>query len=169
MRFRNRELRVLVTTTILERGVTIPRSDVFVLDADAPLFDAASLEQMAGRAGRSKDDPNGRVYFCAPHSTRSQREAIRQIREMNALAAARGYIRPHAVRAGRHHRNKPVGSGRHHRQAVSGRARPVQPDEIARYLQVSSKSPSPDLQRRGTATAAHRRWAGEDAGGTCRQ
>jgi len=93
MRFRRRELRVLVTTTILERGVTIPRSDVFVLDADAPLFDEASLEQMAGRAGRSKDDPHGRVYFCAPHATRAQRAAIRQIREMNALAAARGYIR----------------------------------------------------------------------------
>jgi len=93
MRFRNRELRVLVTTTILERGVTIPRSDVFVLDADAPLFDGASLEQMAGRAGRSKDDPHGRVYFCAPHATRAQRAAIRRIREMNALAAARGFLR----------------------------------------------------------------------------
>jgi competence protein ComFA len=93
MRFRRRELRVLVTTTILERGVTIPRSDVFVLDADAPLFDGASLEQMAGRAGRSKDDPHGRVYFCAPHATRAQRAAIRRIREMNALAAARGFLR----------------------------------------------------------------------------
>ena len=99
MRFRRRELRVLVTTTILERGVTIPRSDVFVLDADAPLFDEASLEQMAGRAGRSKDDPHGRVYFCAPHATRAQRAAIRQIREMNALAAARGYIRKETLAA----------------------------------------------------------------------
>ena len=108
MRFRNRDLRVLVTTTILERGVTIPRSDVFVLDADAPLFDGASLEQMAGRAGRSKDDPHGRVYFCAPHATRAQRAAIRQIREMNALAAARGYLR----------RSGPSPGGRGHTGAV---------------------------------------------------
>jgi competence protein ComFA len=104
LRFRNRELRVLVTTTILERGVTIPRSDVFVLDADSPLFDEASLEQMAGRAGRSKDDPHGRVYFCSPHATRAQRAAIRRIREMNAIAAARGYIRmetpPGGIRTG---------------------------------------------------------------------
>jgi competence protein ComFA len=99
MRFRQRELRVLVTTTILERGVTIPRSDVFVLDADAPLFDEASLEQMAGRAGRSKDDPHGRVYFCAPHATRAQRAAIREIRAMNALAASRGYIRGESLAA----------------------------------------------------------------------
>jgi len=103
-RFRNRELRLLVTTTILERGVTIPRSDVFVLDADSPLFDEASLEQMAGRAGRSKEDPHGRVYFCAPHATRAQRAAIRRIREMNAIAAAGGHIRmeapPGEVRAG---------------------------------------------------------------------
>lgn len=102
MRFRRRELRILVTTTILERGVTIPHSDVFVLDADAPLFDEASLEQMAGRAGRSPDDPDGRVYFCAPHATRAQRAAIREIRAMNALAAARGYIRQEA-RSKRNH------------------------------------------------------------------
>jgi len=142
MRFRNRELRVLVTTTILERGVTIPRSDVFVLDADAPLFDAASLEQMAGRAGRSKDDPNGRVYFCAPHSTRSQREAVRQIREMNALAAARGYIRQEAPGADRPVRHGETGADRHLPQETSDAVR----------------------QLRREASPAHRRRTGADAG-----
>uniref|UniRef100_UPI0013E3282C helicase-related protein n=1 Tax=Paenibacillus kobensis TaxID=59841 RepID=UPI0013E3282C len=90
--FRDRQLRVLVTTTILERGVTVPRSDVFILDADAKLFDEASLVQMAGRAGRSKDDPAGRVYYCAPVNSRSQQLAIQQIKSMNCEAAARGYL-----------------------------------------------------------------------------
>jgi late competence protein required for DNA uptake (superfamily II DNA/RNA helicase) len=88
--FRARTIRLLVTTTILERGVTVPRSDVFVLDADKPLFDASSLVQMAGRAGRSADDPDGRVYLAAPAWTRPQREACRQIREMNAYARRQG-------------------------------------------------------------------------------
>ena len=90
--FRGRRLRLLVTTTILERGVTVPRSDVFVLDADQPLFDAAALVQMAGRAGRSADDPEGRVFFAAPAWTAPQREACRQIREMNREAKKKGYL-----------------------------------------------------------------------------
>jgi|GEM_PF-274961 len=90
--FRSRSIRLLVTTTILERGVTVPKSDVFVLDADKPLFDAASLVQMAGRAGRSADDPNGRVIFAASAWTNSQRGACKQIREMNAFARRKGFL-----------------------------------------------------------------------------
>lgn len=94
--FRRTDIRLLVTTTILERGVTVPRSDVFILDAGAGLFDAASLVQMAGRAGRSGDDPFGRVYLCSPDMTRSQAHAVRQIRTMNRIARRRGYLLPEA-------------------------------------------------------------------------
>ncbi|WP_062490295.1 helicase-related protein [Paenibacillus sp. 32O-W] len=90
--FRECAIRLLVTTTILERGVTVPRSDVFILDADGRLFDEASLVQMAGRAGRSQDDPAGRVYFCAPERNRAQRLAIRHITGMNKLAKRQGYL-----------------------------------------------------------------------------
>ncbi|AIQ76854.1 helicase-related protein [Paenibacillus sp. FSL L8-0323] len=90
--FRNRIISLLVTTTILERGVTVPRSDVFILDADSGLFDEASLVQMAGRAGRSKDDPDGHVVFASPQWSRSQRGAIAQIRTMNIIAHRQGYI-----------------------------------------------------------------------------
>lgn len=92
--FRERSIRLLVTTTILERGVTIPRSDVFILDADNGLFDEASLVQMAGRAGRSKDDPAGRVIFAASRRTRAQVKAVTQIRKMNTIARRKGYLHP---------------------------------------------------------------------------
>uniref|UniRef100_UPI000470A2EB helicase-related protein n=1 Tax=Paenibacillus sp. 1-18 TaxID=1333846 RepID=UPI000470A2EB len=91
--FRATEIRVLVTTTILERGVTVPRSDVYILDADSHLFDEASLVQMAGRAGRSKDDPCGGVIFTSPQWTRGQKRAIRQIQRMNTLAQKKGYLK----------------------------------------------------------------------------
>ena len=92
MAFRERDIRLLVTTTILERGVTIPRSDVFILDADNGLFDEASLVQMAGRAGRSMDDPAGRVVFASSRRTRSQVKAVAQIRKMNTIAHRKGYL-----------------------------------------------------------------------------
>jgi late competence protein required for DNA uptake (superfamily II DNA/RNA helicase) len=91
--FREREIRILITTTILERGVTIPCSDVYILDADSGLFDEASLVQMAGRAGRSQEDPAGTVLFLSPQWTSSQRKAIDQIRKMNAIARRRGYLK----------------------------------------------------------------------------
>jgi late competence protein required for DNA uptake (superfamily II DNA/RNA helicase) len=90
--FRDRAFALLVTTTILERGVTVPKSDVFILGADAGLFDEASLVQMAGRAGRSKDDPAGRVFFGSKEWTATQLRAIGQIRQMNRLAANKGYL-----------------------------------------------------------------------------
>ncbi|WP_341538199.1 helicase-related protein [Paenibacillus xerothermodurans] len=92
--FRTTNIRMLVTTTILERGVTIPKSDVFILDADAPIFDSAALVQMAGRAGRSAADPSGRVIFAAKDRTKAQVEAIKQIRGMNSLARKKGYLVP---------------------------------------------------------------------------
>lgn len=90
--FRDGATRVLMTTTILERGVTVPRTDAFILDADSRLFDAAALVQMSGRVGRSKDDPAGTVYFVAKEKTSSQKEAIRQIAMMNAQAKKQGYL-----------------------------------------------------------------------------
>ncbi len=89
--FRLGEIRILVTTTILERGVTIPKSDVFVLNADSEIFDEAALVQMAGRSGRAIADPIGKVRFFAQDKTRSQLQAIRQIKEMNRLARKKGY------------------------------------------------------------------------------
>lgn len=90
--FRGKAIDILVTTTILERGVTVPKTDVFILDADAPLFDEASLVQMAGRAGRSKDDPAGNVYFASREWTGSQAGAVRQIKKMNRIAREKGYL-----------------------------------------------------------------------------
>ncbi|MCL6458712.1 MAG: DEAD/DEAH box helicase family protein, partial [Gorillibacterium sp.] len=92
MDFRQKAIDILVTTTILERGVTIAQADVFVLDAGAGLFDEAALVQMAGRAGRSKDDPAGYVVFAAAELTHSQIGAVSQIRRMNRLAKQKGYL-----------------------------------------------------------------------------
>ncbi|PTQ53534.1 MAG: ComF operon protein A, DNA transporter ATPase [Hydrogenibacillus schlegelii] len=84
--FREGALDVLVTTTILERGVTVAGSDVVVLDADARVFDAPTLIQIAGRAGRMAEDDTGAVAFFAAEETEGIRRAAGHIAAMNRLA-----------------------------------------------------------------------------------
>ncbi|MEX1406159.1 helicase-related protein, partial [Hydrogenibacillus schlegelii] len=86
--FREGALDVLVTTTILERGVTVAGSDVVVLDADARVFDAPTLIQIAGRAGRMAEDDAGAVAFFAAEETEGIRRAAGHIAAMNRLAEA---------------------------------------------------------------------------------
>lgn len=81
--FRANKLQVLVTTTILERGVTFKHVWVIVVSAEDDIYNAASLVQIAGRVGRAKEDPSGLVLFCYRKYTKNIRNAIRQIKEMN--------------------------------------------------------------------------------------
>ncbi|MBP2057652.1 competence protein ComFA [Lactobacillus colini] len=81
--FRNNQLDILLTTTILERGVTFKHVQVIVIAADDQIYNAPSLVQIAGRVGRSQDDRDGKVIFCYHRYTRELRQAKRQIRMMN--------------------------------------------------------------------------------------
>lgn len=83
MAFRNKKLKVIITTTILERGVTFPSVDVAILDAGHVVFDEAALVQIAGRAGRSGADPTGEVIFFHDGKTEAMLQAKHSIRVMN--------------------------------------------------------------------------------------
>jgi competence protein ComFA len=92
--FRQGHIQILITTTILERGVTVPKTDVLILNADAAIYTESALVQMAGRSGRASTDPIGKVCFFAQDKTHSQVRAIRQIKDMNRLARKKGYLIP---------------------------------------------------------------------------
>lgn len=81
--FRAKQLDVLLTTTILERGVTFKSVWVIVWQADDGIYQTAALVQIAGRVGRAADDPDGVVLFCYHHYTRYLRQTMRQIRRLN--------------------------------------------------------------------------------------
>lgn len=80
---RNGQYDFLVTTSILERGVTFPEIDVYVLGADDPVFSSSALVQIAGRAGRSLSRPTGRVIYWVDALSRTVNDACRQIALMN--------------------------------------------------------------------------------------
>ncbi|HAM63969.1 MAG TPA: hypothetical protein DCP62_10135 [Erysipelotrichaceae bacterium] len=69
--FANNEDGVLICTTVLERGVTFENAQVCVVMAQHPVFNEASLVQIAGRAGRSPRYPKGEVLFLCGYKSRS--------------------------------------------------------------------------------------------------
>lgn len=83
--FRNDSLNIIVTTIILERGVTFSNVDVIIIEADHKVFDTSSLIQIAGRVGRKKEYPNGNVFFICSEYNRNIKEAVKQIKNMNRL------------------------------------------------------------------------------------
>ncbi len=82
-RFSGKEYRVLVSTTLLERGITVPSVQVIVLRADHPVFTMASLVQIFGRAGRSFDDPKGECLCFAASLSDSMRQSADLLHQMN--------------------------------------------------------------------------------------
>lgn len=81
--FREGRIRILVTTTILERGVTVPAVEAAVFGADDPIFDERALVQIAGRVGRSPGKPGGDVVFFHNGRTLEMVRARRHIEQMN--------------------------------------------------------------------------------------
>ena len=84
--FRDGELTILISTTILERGVTFPCVDVFVVEANHRLFTKSSLIQIGGRVGRSMDRPTGELVFFHDGLNVSIKKAIKEIKQMNKEA-----------------------------------------------------------------------------------
>lgn len=74
---------MLVTTTILERGVTFANVQVAVLGAENQIFTEAALVQIAGRVGRSSLAPTGDVLFFHFGITVEMKKARSHIQLMN--------------------------------------------------------------------------------------
>ncbi|TFD95782.1 DEAD/DEAH box helicase [Jeotgalibacillus sp. R-1-5s-1] len=93
MQFRKGEVKVLLTTTILERGVTFSNVHVAVVGADEAVFTDSALVQIAGRVGRDQDFPTGNVTFFHCGLTNHMMRAIRQINSMNEEAGKLGLLK----------------------------------------------------------------------------
>lgn len=90
--FRRGEIPILVTTTILERGVTVPNIDVAVLGSEDDIFTESALVQISGRVGRSSQYPDGEIIFFHYGKTNEMIRARKQILKMNTEGEAKGYL-----------------------------------------------------------------------------
>ena len=81
--FRHGLYQYLVTTSVLERGVTVRNLQVIVCQSDHKIYDKGTLIQIAGRVGRKPDAPEGDVFFLACRTTKDMVDAINDIRTSN--------------------------------------------------------------------------------------
>lgn len=81
--FRNGKYSFLVTTAVLERGVTIKNLQVIIFDADHKLYNEYNLVQISGRVGRKYDAPEGEVIFIASKKTDDMEKARNTIISKN--------------------------------------------------------------------------------------
>ncbi|WP_445505606.1 DEAD/DEAH box helicase [Niallia sp. 03091] len=91
-KMRNKELSLLITTTILERGVTFSNIDVAVIGAENEIFTESALIQIAGRVGRKKEYPTGNITFFHYGKTNSMVGARKQILQSNKEAKEKGLL-----------------------------------------------------------------------------
>ncbi|MFC6274956.1 helicase-related protein [Levilactobacillus tangyuanensis] len=80
---RGQRIPFLITTTILERGVTFANVAVIIFGGDDGVFSTAALVQIAGRVGRSAQFPTGEVTCYCHSQTRAVLAAQRMIAQLN--------------------------------------------------------------------------------------
>lgn len=80
---RHKEIPGLLTTTILERGITIPNIQVAVVGAEQQTFNKGALIQIGGRVGRSSDYPTGEFVLFHHGISQAMDEAKVEIGRLN--------------------------------------------------------------------------------------
>lgn len=79
----NSETKILITTSILERGVTFSQLNVMILFSDHKIFSKEMLIQIAGRVGRKSDHPKGEILFVSEYVSDAMLDAIQRIEQTN--------------------------------------------------------------------------------------
>lgn len=81
--FKENKYKYLVTTAVLERGVTIKNLQVIIYDASNTIYTKEGLIQISGRVGRVIGATDGEVVFVSSKETDAIKNAIREIEKSN--------------------------------------------------------------------------------------
>ncbi len=81
--FHQKKYEFLISTTVLERGITIKGIYVLILSGDHAVFHEASLIQMIGRVGRSIEMPKGEGIILCSKKTKAIKRCKEALEEMN--------------------------------------------------------------------------------------
>lgn len=94
----SKSLRVLVSTSTLAWGRSLPARNVIILDVKRGMteVDILDIVQMGGRAGRLGIDPDGTVFLICPHP-RAWREKVEQQRPIKSTLLDKDILGFHIV------------------------------------------------------------------------
>jgi competence protein ComFA len=81
--FKSGKYTILIATTVLERGVTFPKVDCFVIASHHQVFTTESLVQIAGRVGRDFSRPTGQLLLFHQGKSRAMVNMKKNIEAMN--------------------------------------------------------------------------------------
>ncbi|MCD8204881.1 MAG: DEAD/DEAH box helicase [Coprobacillus sp.] len=81
--FKNGKYWYLVTTQVLERGVTVEDLQIIVAYADHEIYDTETLIQISGRVGRKANAPDGEVIFIGEEKSKCMLDCVKRIEEKN--------------------------------------------------------------------------------------
>ena len=81
--FREKKSQYIISTSVLERGLTIHDIDIIIMDL-GNLFDQSSIIQMLGRINRGMDDDKGKAYIITDHSGRKMKDILRYLDKANS-------------------------------------------------------------------------------------
>lgn len=82
-KFRDGEYKYLVTTAVLERGVTLKNLQVIIFNASSFIYTKEALIQISGRVGRKKDATDGEVIFIGTRKSKEMVSARQTIIDIN--------------------------------------------------------------------------------------
>lgn len=82
--FKEGKFRCIFATTVLERGITIPKINVIILDIYKNIFNEANIIQMLGRVGRSINHPFGKAYILSNHYNKDINSALKYLEHANS-------------------------------------------------------------------------------------
>ena len=92
-RFKQGDGQFLITTMILERGVTIPNIDVAIFAAEHDIYEESALVQISGRVGRNPKWPTGEIIYFHHGITKAMEDSKAQIINMNKSAKEQGLLK----------------------------------------------------------------------------
>ena len=84
--FRSENTPIIFTTSVLERGVTFPKLNIVVINADHDLYNSNALIQIVGRVGRSQKYPNGQSTLLCFNQTHQIKKTIQEIKFRNEMS-----------------------------------------------------------------------------------
>lgn len=83
--FRENQFYVLISTTVLERGITLKKLQVIVYQADSFIFNKDNLMQICGRVGRDTIYYKGDIIFYVQNITKEIKQVLERLEHYNGI------------------------------------------------------------------------------------